>query len=553
MKKNIVFPIIASISLIAVSSTMAVFSNNQIKAKTRAQTYSIVLNENKNQLASDSAYFHSGTDTVTTELGNEVSFHYMNSSKSGAIKLEKSSGGHHGYFNNTTPITGMESISMTFVRDGSMQLNIQFGGSTDGTFYSEDFYVSSESPLVFDFDGKKPNFFYVSNYSEYDMIVKTVEITFSCTDSYPYLTLTSESTSKGTVSGGNKKVLAGSEVTVNAVSKSGYRFSGWYAGEDLVSSNATYTFVMPNYAYALQARFITENEWKQERGIIPTLDTENNKVIYGMYPQSRITDTALINSLNTLTSSSINSSNGFYYYNNQYYWTVNATPYESDSIPHTYFRSGNTVNAGTKYWFLCEPIVWSIKAVDGNTYTLIADEALDAIAYYGSSDNRTISGETIKPNNYMYSNIRAWLNGYDGSSYNVSNYTSNSFLKRAFGLGSSYIKTTEVDNSASTYTNSTSNTNECPNTSDKVFLACKHDIDTLYNPPQLIPTDYAAAVGAFESNSSSTRYFTRYWLRSPESGNYRTYAYCGYERGYTQRYHVTAAENCVRPMITVVL
>ena len=48
----------------------------------------------------------------------------------------------------------------------------------------------------------------------------------------------------------------GSEVTIAAYSKSDVRFLGWYdENNNLVTTNAVYTFVMPNYDYALEAKW----------------------------------------------------------------------------------------------------------------------------------------------------------------------------------------------------------------------------------------------------------------------------------------------------------
>ena len=48
----------------------------------------------------------------------------------------------------------------------------------------------------------------------------------------------------------------GSEVTIAAYSKSDVRFLGWYdENNELVTTNAVYTFVMPNYDYTLEAKW----------------------------------------------------------------------------------------------------------------------------------------------------------------------------------------------------------------------------------------------------------------------------------------------------------
>lgn len=57
------------------------------------------------------------------------------------------------------------------------------------------------------------------------------------------VTVQSEDTNKGTVSGG-QTVSAGSSVTVVALPKSGYAFSAWKNGNTVVSTNASYTFTL---------------------------------------------------------------------------------------------------------------------------------------------------------------------------------------------------------------------------------------------------------------------------------------------------------------------
>ena len=48
----------------------------------------------------------------------------------------------------------------------------------------------------------------------------------------------------------------GSEVTIAAYSKSDVRFLGWYdENNELVTTNAVYTFIMPNYDYTLEAKW----------------------------------------------------------------------------------------------------------------------------------------------------------------------------------------------------------------------------------------------------------------------------------------------------------
>lgn len=100
---------------------------------------------------------------------------------------------------------------------------------------------------------------------------------------YFNLTVSSEDTNKGTVSGGGSK-LAGSSVTVVATPKTGYSFVGWYEGSTKVSSNTSYTFTMSASAKTLQAKFSTNNYTltrTSENTTMGTVSGSSGSVAYG--------------------------------------------------------------------------------------------------------------------------------------------------------------------------------------------------------------------------------------------------------------------------------
>ncbi len=68
------------------------------------------------------------------------------------------------------------------------------------------------------------------------------------------LTLNKNFSLAGTVTGEGNKVYD-SEVTVEATSNPGYTFLGWYEGITVVSTNSTYTFLMPSNNRTLEARW----------------------------------------------------------------------------------------------------------------------------------------------------------------------------------------------------------------------------------------------------------------------------------------------------------
>lgn len=202
-------------------------------------------------------------------------------------------------------------------------------------------------------------------------------------------------------------------------------------------------------------------------------------------------------------------------------------------------------SANSEKYFKVEPIKWRVlnPSAEGNKI-LVAESILTAnVAYYDYDDvNRTIEGETVYPNNYEHSKIRAWLNGL---SYAVkatdsaeqttdSTYNGIGFLQTAFtAKAQDLIATTTVDNSAAS-TNPASNastwnsgTNDyaCANTSDKIFLLSEKEATTSdYGFTQYNTfgartcriretTDYAKANYAYQY--TTVGYGGWWWLRSP--------------------------------------
>ena len=254
-------------------------------------------------------------------------------------------------------------------------------------------------------------------------------------------------------------------------------------------------------------------------------------VNYGSYPQTHVGDATLVRALYKLTTA---NSRGYYEYNGEEYAKITTTPFrdgitsftDSNGIVHynvyTY-SDGRIINTNVVEWFKVEPIKWRIisENTDGS-YQLYSEYLLDATSYCDcNSYVRKINEEDIYPNNYKYSNIRAWLNGYNGTDYEVPDYTNKGFYDLAFKDNEKgAIITTEVDNSAST-TNSSPIEYTCENTFDKIYLLSYLDINNsnygfINNESRYAQlTDFAKAVGAFWE--PSPEYFDNgdYWLRSP--------------------------------------
>ena len=360
------------------------------------------------------------------------------------------------------------------------------------------------------------------------------------------LSVTSEDTSKGTVDIISGRGYSGESITVVATPIDDCVFKGWYNKSTKVSDKATYTFTMPANNYSLVARFFTkaeeEEDWNINHGVVPNLSDDGKTITYGLYPQTNVNDSLLVSALDALTTP---ESNGWYLYEGDYYAKVSAKPYGSLYE----FDNGTVISNGTTYWFKCEPIVWNVLSNTNGEYYIASSVLLDAHCYYNSTTSRKIGLNTVYPNNYEYSDIRAWLN--------------EDFYNSAFALGNEHIQTTIVFNNAKT-TDSDSNNFDWWSTEDKVFLPSYQDyINSSYgfstatgstDTRYCRTTDWARARGAsYYTSSGSYQYNGSYWTRSPYSGGSTLAWYVNDDgclfTGYYSRVYYTG--NSVRPAITI--
>lgn len=229
------------------------------------------------------------------------------------------------------------------------------------------------------------------------------------------------------------------------------------------------------------------------------INTGITSVLFGTYPQSKVYDDKLIKILKK--ESKRLKSNNVKYEGKYYYKYIEG-------------------------FYLIEPIKWKILEIKNGTCKMITESIIDKKAFYddGIMDDRLIKGKRVFPNNYEFSTIRAWLNGYDATSYTGVNYKNHGFIDIAFSKSErELIKTVLVDNSSST---AKANSRYCASndTRDKIYLLCfrelltEKDIQsfaynefgsyTYDNNRAAKYTDYADAKKAHSGGDG-------YWLRSP--------------------------------------
>lgn len=264
-----------------------------------------------------------------------------------------------------------------------------------------------------------------------------------------------------------------------------------------------------------------------------------NKITFGTYPQSKVTDENIVATLTELagelpTSEDSKSWTSYGYYmgssvkNYTWYTDVTVGGEKYRGVYFTEYRpfkcgytdtssamqQRNGYNTNTLYWFKFEPISWTILSESDGSALIFCDMIVDSQQYDYTS--------TYYENNYADSTIRAWLN--------------DNFYNTAFSaLLQEIILTTEVDNSEST-TGYDENEWACANTFDKVFLLSNADVinpDYGFDSDEKAKdaarskqvTDYAQAQGAQTSTSDMDYPGTGFWwTRSPSTTQSNNYA-----------------------------
>ena len=285
---------------------------------------------------------------------------------------------------------------------------------------------------------------------------------------------------------------------------------------------------------------------------------------FGSYPQTRVTDSGLLTSLNALTPTWV--SYGYYIsgsqsdymkyadvtYGGNKYRAVKFTSYRpyytdfSSSASNTY-QDENGYFTGTAYWFKYEPLRW--RVLDPATGLVMCETLIDSQAYsntiYGSNPYYNNSAKTVYANDYATSSMRTWLNGL--------------FLQTAFtGAQQSDITTTALDNSAvpgySQYNSASTN--------DKLFLLSYSDsINTAYGFSSSTSTydtarraqgsDYAKCQGLYVYSSQNEYYGNSNWfLRSPGYDSRRASRVRDYGDVYSD-YLVDGTDVGVRPAFKI--
>lgn len=286
-----------------------------------------------------------------------------------------------------------------------------------------------------------------------------------------------------------------------------------------------------------------------------------NYVLFGSYPQTKISDVTIIDSLNGLagdypvsTDKKAWTSYGYYENGNvsEYMWYKDVV-YDGDKYRGVYFtryrpiyttyesaenksnQDDNGYKIGVAYWFKYEPIKWRIATSDKGTAILICQTILDSREFYAYDTVRQTTSGNIYPNNWEYSMVRTWLNEI--------------FVESAFDeVQKSLLLIGELDNKTTAFDGENNiYATVQKNTADKVYLVSNKELfgfsftesNVGYADVNKIrkASDYARAQGVYTDAEGNGLW----WLRSPSTDSERIaehtdtegYVYSGFGVNHT--------------------
>ena len=288
---------------------------------------------------------------------------------------------------------------------------------------------------------------------------------------------------------------------------------------------------------------------------------------FGSYPQSKVTDSSLVSSLNSVSKNWVSYN---YYDGDGDYgsmkpgdwmkyadFTYNGTKYRAVTFSqyrpwYTSYKSSsdctyqddNGYTPNNIYYFKYEPLEW--RVLDPKTGFVICKNIIDSQAYSNitynyENENWNDAEHTHYANDYATSSIRKWLN--------------DDFYNTAFSASQkANILTTELDNRA--YSTSYSK-NDSETTYDKVFLLSWSEMqNTAYGFPantgtssarQAKGTDYAKCQGLWADSSNECSI-----QRLRSAGNYSDYTCYVNSYGFPNYYWgVDITSYGVRPAIRI--
>ena len=128
------------------------------------------------------SYAGTGSKTVSTSSGNSVTFNY-NDIKKAPSDNQWQSIVSKGDFSNGTKISGIEQIVIDV--EGTHQFEVRYSYFANFSEYEVKTYSANATTdhYVINFDTMKPNYFKIMNIASSNLVINSLKIYYSCTDS----------------------------------------------------------------------------------------------------------------------------------------------------------------------------------------------------------------------------------------------------------------------------------------------------------------------------------------------------------------------------------
>jgi len=171
-----ILTLISVLSIGAIAATMIANSNdNIVPAWGKEKEYNLNFNSSTNTFTPSSVEV---TATALTELGNAVSFAHKGyaSDASNWGRLEAG-----GYFFNTSPISGLTSITFAFgASSGDLSLSYGWAETEGAIVYEANGIIINSTNPTFAFDGYRPSFLKIANGTSGSIQVSSIDLCFTC-------------------------------------------------------------------------------------------------------------------------------------------------------------------------------------------------------------------------------------------------------------------------------------------------------------------------------------------------------------------------------------
>ena len=364
--------------------------------------------------------------------------------------------------------------------------------------------------------------------------------------------------------------LYGANVAIPIAISSTHNFGGWFT-----SANEALTATFGENELTFTVKWTEKAaggfDWYEIPVDAETGDAatpESRYVYFGIFPKTVLEEGGAI----TVDETEMKVMGANTYYrgsDGNYYAKVTAEQYDDYK-----YSDGTKITSGAERYFRVEPIKWKVLTTDYNgtkKALLLAEEILTAsVPYYVAypNRNREINCNTVYPNNYKYSTLRAYLNGKfeDEDTQEKTVYEGKGFLQTAFTSNARLLIADTVVNNAKETTdyfmlNTYVEDYVCDNTEDKIFLLSVSEVInedygfdsylSLRNNTRIkVTTDYAKANCAYQASGDGCG--GCWWLRSPRCDGSDTASYVSSD-GNAYSIGIRFTEEGVVPALSISL